>query len=706
MDLSQEFLTTRRAAGEAIARLPRKEMHSLLAYDARQLVQEISRSGVQDRAAETADLDRATALARKGWPGQLAAMLLTPAWQWPSAPLLLEVPKWLLVDYVGWLFTVPQSFCAVGQAETYAAHTVTRLEELVRWMNRAPGVDAETEVIGAYVTQASAIPLYCSPGDLRRHAELRSLLYQRVLGQPGDRKEVPLAPREGRRLRIGFVNRVFGPQTETSTTLPTFEHLDPERWEVMLFACVSDGNAVEEHCRQHAAEFFPLPQEMESQLAILRAAGLDVVIFGTNLTADANAVTRLALHRIAPLQVATQTSCSTTGLAEIDLFVSGTLAETAQGAARYSERLGLLPGPGQCFNFNANRQEPQHTFTRASLGLPETGLLFVSAAHRSKIIPEVQHAWARLLAAVPGAHLLWHPFNPKWPAGQPLESFRTGFQRVLTSHGVEDSRLVFSSGPLPTRADVQALLGLGDVYLDTFPFGGASSLVDPLELGLPVVTCDGQTMRSRVGGSLLRSLELPELIASDAEGYHAIALQLALDPDHRASVRAKLQERMGRLPIFLDALAGSDALGDLLETAYDELVQVGRAAFRSNPLPLRAGRTTPADPLARHVLGRALLDAGRTDRAIDYLLAAIQHTNDNPDLWLDLARALKMTGRISEAIQALEASLRMNENQLEGWLMLAELAQTVGVMDLARDAAGIAQKLAPDDPRPAAFLRS
>ena len=152
---------------------------------------------------------------------------------------------------------------------------------------------------------------------------------------------------------------------------------------------------------------------------------------------------------------------------------------------------------------------------------------------------------------------------------------------------------------------------------------------------------------------------------------------------------------------------------------------MGRKAFRQNPAPVMAAtapavtqeklsadpevqarlklRSAPADAMARYALGHALLAAGRTSRAVSYLLAAIQSVDDNPELWLDLARALKADGRTSEAIQALEASLRMNEQQLEGWLMLAELAQTVGVLDLARDAAGIAQKLAPNDMRASAY---
>lgn len=722
-ELWHKQLTARRAASEAIARLARKDPQATLVYDARQLIQEVSKSGLHDRPAEAADLAQVDLLAKKGWPGILAAMLLTPSWQWSNAPLFAEVPDWLLGDYVAWIFSSPQGYSATGQAEAYAAHTLRRLEELVRWMKRSPGVALETEVLSAYVTNASVIPLYFCTGDLRRHAELRAQLYLRAVAVPNDRYEPAATSRSGRRLRVGFVNRHFGPQTETYTTLPTFEELDSERFEVILYSNKTGDSALEQYCRQKAADHFLLPDDIEGQLAMLRAAALDIVVFGTNVTAVCNEVTRLALHRVAPLQVLNNSSCITSGMPEVDLYVSGTLTEVADAAVQFSERLALLPGPTHAFNYEADRQDAQSTGTRADCGVPEDAVLFVSAANYYKIIPEMQEQWAQLLAAVPGSHLLVHPFNPNWTSDYPIRRFQAEFVRVLENHGVDRSRLAISTTSFPSRSDVKQLLSLGDIYLDTCPFGGVNSLVDPLELGLPCVTWDGRTMRARMGGALLRSLAMPQLIANTAAEYQAIARKLATDPAYRQEMKEQIRAKIECQPVFLDPLAASEAMGDLLETAYDELLATGRKAFRANSTPIQVKaqvpetddllvkakavlRTVPNDATARHIVGRSLLDQGRAARAVSYLLAAVQKSGNNADLWLDLAEALKLDGRTSEAIQALEASLRIDQNQIDGWVMLAELASAVGVTDLAREAAEVVLRLAPDDQRVKAYLQS
>jgi predicted O-linked N-acetylglucosamine transferase (SPINDLY family) len=230
-----------------------------------------------------------------------------------------------------------------------------------------------------------------------------------------------------------------------------------------------------------------------------------------------------------------------------------------------------------------------------------------------------------------------------------------------------------------------------------------------------------------MGAALLRQLGLPELAADNPADYHAIAVRLATDAASRQTHRDRIREKMERAPFFLDNLAASEAFGDLLESAYDELAAVGRQAFRAATTPLCLARPaptegaaasasdalaqaratlrrSPADAAARHVVGRALLEAGRTERAVAYLLAALQGEEVKADLWLDVARALRANNQLPEALQALEAGLNLDKLQIEGWVMFAEVAHQLGSADIAREAAGVARQLAPDDTRVAAYL--
>lgn len=659
-------------------------------------------SGAMDLPVTAEVLAAADALRAKGGAGLMAAMLLVPAWRWPGAPALKEVPAWLRGEFARYVFRPVQGFVAVGDAEAFAAHHLRRLEELAA-LGAGPKPDPDFGVLlGGYLAAANCIPLYFATGSLRRHYELRGRLLHAAL-RIGRQPEMPARPRAGRPLRVGFINRHFGSQTETYTTLPAFERLDPARFEVHLFAHRFGDSELERHARAAVAAVHVFPAALAAQVEMLREADLDVAVFGTNVTAVINEVTQLALHRVAPLQVVNNSSCTTTGLREIDLYVSGTATEAPEAPAHFSERLGLVRGPAHAFDYAVDAQPPTKVWTRADWGIPDDAVLFVSAANYFKVIPEMRAAWARLLAAVPGSRLLLHPFNPNWSSRYPIRRFRAEFDAELAAHGVAAERLVVSTEKFPTRSDVKALLALGDVYLDTFPFGGVNSLVDPLENGTPVIAWEGATFRSRMGAALLRALEIGELAVADGRSYHDLAVALATDAARRHDLRRRITAGMERSPVFLDTLAASDGFGALLEQAHDELARVGREAFRRERAPLVAAEVASVE--SRRTRGEALLAAGRPDAALVYFLGAIERSEPDASLWHGAAAALLGAGRREEAVQALEACLRIDGQSVDGWLLLADLALSSRHVELLNDAVKVLRLLAPGDARCAAVER-
>jgi predicted O-linked N-acetylglucosamine transferase (SPINDLY family)/glycosyltransferase involved in cell wall biosynthesis len=689
-ELWEKLQQARREAARTVTLVSKAGADAVEANAIIELQRQLAASGVYDPVVTAEDLVLADQVRSSGPLGLLAAMLLVPAWQWPAAPALKAVPPAYWAVYTAYLFHAPQGFCAVGQAEAFGAHYLRRLEELVKLAAASPAAAHVRAAISAFAAVNNCIPLYFSADSLRRHMELRGRLLA-AFGALDHLTDFPAKPRPGRRLRVGFVNRHFGSQTETYTTLPTFERLDPARFEVQLFACHCHDTELEKYARDRAEKFTVLPADLAAQLGQLRAADLDVVVFGTNVTAVYNEVTRLALHRVAPLQVVNNSSCTTTGLPEIDLYVSGSATESAEAPAHFTERLALVDGPAHAFNYEADRQPPSGTWTRVALGIPADAFLFVSAANFYKIIPEMREAWAKLLAAVPGSRLLLHPFNPNWASHYPIKRFCAEFDRVLATHGVASDRLVVSSVKFPSRTDVGELLKLGDLYLDTFPFAGVNSVIDPLEHHVPVVTREGSTFRSRMGAALLRNLGLTELIAADEVGYHATCVRLAGDPAARQELRARIAAAMELQPLFLDPLAASDGFGAVLEQAYDQLALHGRKAFRQETRPLAGPEVFST--AYRIAQGRTQLTADNPARAADYFLGAIQQDSRNPALWCELADALRRSRRIDEAVQALQTCLGLDARHLAGWHLLSDLSESLGHADLLAGAKAMIQTL-------------
>jgi hypothetical protein len=728
-------LEARRALAQHIAGIAKLEWDDAWIARFQSILDALAKSGLWDLGVDEQDLAYAGTLGSKSGPTLAAHMILIPAWQWPHAPRIDEVPMAMWGVYASYVFYSPTGFTAIGDAQAYGHQAIRWLEQLCRLAEANRGSAAVRAALLMYLGCGNCIPLYFSEINLRRHYELRGRILTLAHGigvQPP-----PLAmPRAGRRLKIGFLNRHFGPQTETYTTLPSFENLDPERFELRLFAIHRTNTPLENYAASKANGITFLGDNIEEQLNILRSEGLDVLVFGTNLTATFHELTRLALYRIAPLQVVNNSSCTTTGLPEIDLYVSGSLAEVDDAQEQYSERLALLPGPAHAFNYTADATEPTCCLTRKDIHVPDDAVLFVSASNYYKVIPEMMECWAELLSLVPNSYLLVHPFNPNWSSEYPAKRFTQLFEQALAKHCVDNKRLIISTIKFRSRSDVGALLGLGDVYLDSYPFGGVNSIIDPLERGIPVVEWEGKAFRSRMGSAILREIGLNECCATDRASYLRICIELANDLSLRGAVREKIERAIPQLPIFFDTLAASDAFGELMIQAFDELIIEGADQFRRArtiirpreiEAPDKAISTAaylndigmhseaieqlysilaryPAHPSARRALARIIAGTGNHTRAMEYLLAAVQSTDCPAAYWRELSTELRKIGNGDGAKQALETALRLDPEDVETWILLGEIAWESQHVEIQQEACSILQKLAPEDPRVNALI--
>jgi predicted O-linked N-acetylglucosamine transferase (SPINDLY family) len=114
--------------------------------------------------------------------------------------------------------------------------------------------------------------------------------------------------------------------------------------------------------------------------------------------------------------------------------------------------------------------------------------------------------------------------------------------------GVDAERLIFA--PQLGQEAHLARHRHADLFLDTYYCNAHTTASDALWAGLPVLTCMGETFASRVAGSLLSAVGLPELIAHSLADYEALALALARDPARLAGLRSKLADNLKAAPLF------------------------------------------------------------------------------------------------------------------------------------------------------------
>jgi predicted O-linked N-acetylglucosamine transferase (SPINDLY family) len=177
-----------------------------------------------------------------------------------------------------------------------------------------------------------------------------------------------------------------------------------------------------------------------------------------------------------------------------------------------------------------------------------------------KIHPSMFDIWMRVLERTPGSVL--------WLLDSNAAS-RDNLREEARRRDVAPERLIFA--PRVPLAEHLGRHGVADLFLDTFPCNAHTTTNDALFAGLPIVTCAGETFASRVAGSHLRAIGLPELVTDTLADYEALVLELAHDPRLLVSYRTRLCTNRDREPLF-DTASYTRALEGLLWTAWDEWV--------------------------------------------------------------------------------------------------------------------------------------
>ena len=353
--------------------------------------------------------------------------------------------------------------------------------------------------------------------------------------------EPPPSPPPADRIRLGYVTAFAHRHAVSSYMANRILHRDRDRFHVTVFALDDRRDDLTAELEASADAFVRLPPRAPIDAVARAIAGVELDLLVHAALGMELATYLIAGLRLAPVQVALMGHATSSGLPTIDAYVSGD-HEPPGAQAHYVERLITLPDLGA-----AQRPPPSggRTWTRADLGVPDDAIVLMNLGHGLKHGPERDPLYAEILARVPRAWLVLKPFfGPGDVDPRLLERLCTISPRVVVLPPVARAR------------DVQGLLALADVQLDTFPFGGWTTNLEALHAGVPIVTQEGATGRERWGARFLDLLQIRAGRAADARGYVEEAVGLADDDALRRDTAARIRARIAR---FFDGAAAQPA---------------------------------------------------------------------------------------------------------------------------------------------------
>jgi protein O-GlcNAc transferase len=358
------------------------------------------------------------------------------------------------------------------------------------------------------------------------------------------------APRE--KIRLGYLSADFHEHATAFLTAELFEAHDRERFDVFGYSFGPDDvSAMRRRLTAAFDRFVDIKDSSHLEAAQRIAAdGVDILIDLKGYTKGAR--THILALRPAPIQVNYLGYPGTMGADFMDYILVDDFIVPAAQQSFFAEKLVHLPG---CYQINDSKRAIAPTPSRADCDLPESGFVFCDFNNTYKITPLMFELWLDLLREVPGSVLWLLEGNPCAAAN---------IRREAEARGVPAQRLVFAPRlPMPEHL---ARHRLADLFLDTFPVCAHTTASDALWAGCPLLTLVGETFVSRVAGSLLRAVGLPELIATSFEEYRAKALQFAREPERLRELRERLAVSRTTSSLF-----NSKRFARNLESAYQEM---------------------------------------------------------------------------------------------------------------------------------------
>lgn len=344
--------------------------------------------------------------------------------------------------------------------------------------------------------------------------------------------------RTNQKIRLGYLSADFHEHATSYLIVGALESHDHEKFEIYAYSYGPDDRSPTRERVKKTFDVFRDIQRLTDEQAARKIAedGIDILIDLKGFTRDM----RLGIQalRPAPVVVSWLGYPGTLGEPRLADYVIGDPTVTPlEHAPFYSEKLALMP---HTYQPNDRSRQVAAIPSRAEAGLPENALVFCTFNQPYKITPDMLDLWCRIMVKVPES-VLWllEPRDQLAKENLCAEAVR---------RGVGADRIIFAARK--PQAEHLARLSLADIALDTLPYASHTTCSDALWVGLPLLTLVGETFPARVAAGLLKTMNLPELVAQTGDEYVDKVVALARDSRKRSALRKKILRERETAPLF------------------------------------------------------------------------------------------------------------------------------------------------------------
>ena len=336
-----------------------------------------------------------------------------------------------------------------------------------------------------------------------------------------------------KRLKIGYVSCDFRMHAVTFLAAQIYELHNRAQFEVFGFDfSVDDNSPWRKKIIDGMDQCHPIHSLSDENAAKLIASlEIDILVDMVGLTAGGRP--GIFMYRPAPIQVSYLGFLGPVGIPEMDYIVCDSYVVPPESAIFYGAKPIYLP----FYQVNNSLRQSASPPSRSAVGLPDDAFVFCAINNSYKLTQEVFYHWMQVLLQTNNSVLWLLEENPE---------VKENLLRESRKYGIDPNRLVFAKPIDPS--DYLARFACADLFLDTSPYNAGITASDALWMGLPVLTCPGNTYVSRMAADLLIQMDLGEFVCQSWGEYVKKAVNYCQSKD---MAKTLLNQRFTRnSPIF------------------------------------------------------------------------------------------------------------------------------------------------------------
>jgi len=354
-------------------------------------------------------------------------------------------------------------------------------------------------------------------------------------------------------LKIGYLATTLKRHSVGWLARWLFHYHDRNSWAINLYLI----NQVEDDLTQkwyskNVDHLYNLPENPFLVAQQIISDKIDILVDLDSLT-NPHSYGVLAL-KPAPIQV-TWLGLDATGMPNVDYFIVDPYVVPDNAQEYYQEKLWRLP---QTYLAVDGFEVDTPTLTREELNIPSDAVIYLTAQVGIKRHPGTIKLQLKILKEVPNSHLLIKGLAN-------LNSIKDLFFQLAESENIEPERLHFL--PLDPSEEIhRANLTIADIILDTYPYNGATTTLEVLWIGLPIVTLVGEQFAARNSYTFMLNAGITEGIAFSPAEYIEWGIKLGLNEKLREKIHWKLLKNRQTAPLW-----NAKKFTQEMENAYSQM---------------------------------------------------------------------------------------------------------------------------------------